>query len=137
MRTLVRSPLFSLLAAGSLSLVLSAPQSAQAGDSSTPTAANEGSELLAAGGLGGLFGKKGAAKGAAKAEAEAAPAVAPEPNADLRAKIQCIDDFKPTDVQSGVVREYDVTEGMSVSQRSAFLDRKPQEMTNGCFLGEL
>jgi hypothetical protein len=131
-----RSPFLLLVAAGGLSAALSAPAPAQAGDASPVAAkASEGSEPIAAGGLQGPFGKKGG--GAAKEEAAKAPAAAPEPNQDLRARLQCIDDFKPTDVQGGVVRDYDVTEGMSVSQRTGFLDRKPQEMTNGCFLGEL
>ncbi len=65
------------------------------------------------------------------------PAPAPEANLELRAAISCIDDLVPGDVTRGVMRDYDVKEGMKTSQRSGLMDREAVELSNTCFLGEL
>lgn len=144
MNNLTRNAIPCLLAAGGLVLSFSTFNSATAGDVPEVSADNIGP--VAAAGIPGLFGKgkakakgeaKGKAKGEAKGAAKATAAPAPEPNLELRAGLGCIDGFLPTDVQKGTMREYDVKEGMNVSQRSGFMDRAPVEMTNGCFLGEL
>jgi|GEM_PF-2540363 len=139
MNLINRYTLPSLLAAGGLVLTLSATNTATAGDTApaieTPTQNADGT--LAQFRIPGLTKKKGdkADKGAKGEPAKAAPP--PEPNLELRAGLQCIDGVKPMDVQRGVKRDYDVKEGMSVDQRSGFMDREPVTMTNGCFLGEL
>lgn len=137
MNTPIRYTLPCLLAAGTMIMGFSAltTATATAGDAEVGEASAEDGPMAQAG-LGGLLKKKGKT-GAAKETKATAPAPAPEPNTALREGIKCIDDLTPTDVQSGVVREYDVTEGMSVDQRTGFLDRQPVEMTNGCFLGEI
>ena len=72
---------------------------------------------------------------AAEAPAEIPP---PEPNPELRASLlKCNSSVTPTDVQTGVVGKYKFTEGMATSERTGFIDKKPLEMTDGCFLGEM
>jgi hypothetical protein len=134
LKNLTRTALPCLLAAGSMILGFSTFSAATAGD--VPTASTDNMGPVVAAGFPGLPGLRGKGKGKAKAEA-AAPVPPPEPNPDLRAGLQCIDGLVPGDVQVGVMREYDVKEGMNTSQRTGFLDRKPADVSNGCFLGEL
>jgi len=130
-----RYTLPALLAAGGIFLGLSLTNPATASDVSPEAeVSTQGIDgTLAQFKIPGLS-KKGGKKGKSEPAKVVPP---PEPNLDLRAGLQCIDGFKPMDVQRGVRREYDVKEGMSTDQRTGFMDRESVEMTNGCFLGEL
>ena len=73
-----------------------------------------------------------------KKEEAVADVPAPEPNPELRETVlSCIDGFAPQDVQIGRVGKYKFTEGVNTQERTGFLDKKPLEMTNGCFFGVL
>jgi hypothetical protein len=134
LNSLSRYACLSLVVSGGLILALSTSQEAVAGGESQPEVVTEGQEDDRLAGLQDLFKKKDKKK---KGKEPAAPAAAPDPNPELRAGLQCIDGIAPQDVQMGVMREYDVKEGMKVSQRSGFMDREAVTMTNTCFLGEL
>ena len=82
-------------------------------------------------------GGTGGAGGEAEQKQDLSNIPDPEPNAELRKSLlKCNSSVTPGDVLSGRVGEYKFTEGMNTDERTGFLDRKPIEMTDGCFLGE-
>lgn len=60
-----------------------------------------------------------------------------QPNPELRSSVLKCDDVKLTNVQIGNSSSYQVTEGLSKSSYTGFINRRPAEVSHQCFVGVL
>ncbi len=60
-----------------------------------------------------------------------------QPNPELRQTLLQCTDAKISQVEHGYVKDYNVTEGLSTTTYSGFIERENVSVTHGCFVGEL
>ncbi len=60
-----------------------------------------------------------------------------QPNLELRKTLLQCTGAELTNLEHGYVKDYQVTEGLSSSSYSGFIERTPATVTHGCFVGEL